>query len=867
QLRDYPTLAHAIQFVHERRPARPGAEAAVAAPAAAEDDSEGEAGPGLVRRVPVAVLRPALELCKPTGVELAEGHRVVLMPDRGGVGRALTRRLEQRGVQVLTLAADLDADALTRQLETWRGEGPVHGVYWLPALDGEGDATELTSSAWRDGLHLRVKLLYATARCLYEELGAPGRFLVCATRLGGRHGYDGDGAVHPMGGAVVGFAKAFARERLDALVKAVDFPVSRKTAELADALIAETVRDPGSVEVGVVGEDRFTVALGEAPPDDGEGIALGRATVAVVTGAAGGIVSAITADLARAGVGTFHLLDLTPAPDPADEDVSRFGNDRDGLQRAIFERLKAGGERVTPVLVERELARIERLHEAASALRAIADAGGTAHWHEVDLTDGEAVERVVESIRQESGRIDLLVHAAGLEVSRALPEKQPQEFDRVFDVKCDGWFHLLRASRDLPLGSVVLFSSIAGRFGNAGQADYSAANDLLCKFASNLRRTRPKTRALAIDWTAWSQIGMASRGSIPEIMARAGIDMLSPGLGVPLVRTELCRGGATREVVAAGALGILLEERDETGGLDTRALEAEPHGPMLGSVLGMGVEDGLRVSTRLDPREQPFLDDHRIDGTAVLPGVMGVEAFVAAASLPFPGAVVQSIENVAFLAPFKFYRDEPREFEVQVRFTRDGGEILADCRLLGRRTLAGADAPRETVHFTGRVRLGAEAPVLPARDPAPAPGKPVLESADLYRFYFHGPAYRVVGAAWRSGDEVIGRFAGDLPPNHTPESQALATRPRLLELCFQTAGAGEIASTGRMGLPRSIARVRLGSGAAQGACAVVAAREPGSAADVVVVDADGRVLLELEGYATVALPEPLDAPPLRAALG
>src|SRR5579885_2866653 len=66
---------------------------------------------------------------------------------------------------------------------------------------------------------------------------------------------------------------------------------------------------------------------------------------------------------------------------------------------------------------------------------------------------------------------------------------------------------------------------LPGRFGNAGQADYSAANDLLCKITSSFRTARPGTRALAIDWTAWAGIGMATRGSVPQMMERAGIEM------------------------------------------------------------------------------------------------------------------------------------------------------------------------------------------------------------------------------------------------------------------------------------------------------------------------------------------------------
>ncbi len=54
-----------------------------------------------------------------------------------------------------------------------------------------------------------------------------------------------------------------------------------------------------------------------------------------------------------------------------------------------------------------------------------------------------------------------------------LSAKDPHEFDLVFDVKSDGFFNLLHSIGDMPLEATVVFSSIAGRFGNAGQTDYS----------------------------------------------------------------------------------------------------------------------------------------------------------------------------------------------------------------------------------------------------------------------------------------------------------------------------------------------------------------------------------------------------------
>ena len=324
---------------------------------------------------------------------------------------------------------------------------------------------------------------------------------------------------------------------MDALVKVVDFEAERKPSELAELLVEETLRDPGAVEIGYKTGQRWTVGLQEQPAADGQpGLPLNQNSVFLITGAAGSIVSAITADLAAASGGTFYLLDLVPEPDPNNPDLKRFVSDKDALKRDLFTRIQARGERATPALVEKELAALERAQAAQSAIDAVRAAGGTPYYFSVNLTDADGVAKVIKQVRERSRRIDVLLHAAGMERSHFLPDKDPREFDLIFDVKSDGWFNLLHAIGDMPLAATVAFSSIAGRFGNAGQTDYSSANDLLCKFTSSFRTSRPRTRGIVIDWTAWGGIGMATRGSIPKMMELAGIDMLPAEAGVPLIR-------------------------------------------------------------------------------------------------------------------------------------------------------------------------------------------------------------------------------------------------------------------------------------------------------------------------------------------
>ena len=145
--------------------------------------------------------------------------------------------------------------------------------------------------------------------------------------------------------------------------------------------------------------------------------------------------------------------------------------------------------------------------------------------------------------------VDVFIHAAGIEKSRKIDTKSIEEFKQTVSIKADGFlnvFRALEAAKRLPK-SVVFFSSVAGRFGNAGQTDYSAGNDLLSKYAAWLPAKYPSMQAVSIDWGAWAEIGMASRGSIPRMMEHFGIEMMNPQQAAPMVYRELADpGGAVR---------------------------------------------------------------------------------------------------------------------------------------------------------------------------------------------------------------------------------------------------------------------------------------------------------------------------------
>ena len=105
-------------------------------------------------------------------------------------------------------------------------------------------------------------------------------------------------------------------------------------------------------------------------------------------------------------------------------------------------------------------------------------------------------------------------------------------------------------------------------------------------------------------------------------------------------------------------------------------------------------------------------------------------------------------------------------------------------------------------------------------------------------------------------------MAAPLPANHTPAALPTRIAPRLVELCFQTAGIWELGTTGRLGLPQHIDRLDLTCPVEAGngrVFAMVSPHPETHSVDAQVIDATGHLLLALRGYRTVALPNAVDS--------
>lgn len=349
---------------------------------------------------------------------------------------------------------------------------------------------------------------------------------------------------------VAGMMRSLSWELPDRLVRAVELPAG-ESPEVRARLLADEVLDqrgPASVTyrdgaraTPQVTEDALTTAETDEEPHD---MPLDAGSVAVITGGARGITARAAVALARATGCRLELLGRSPLPDDEEDPRTASAPDRPALRRTLADL----GELRTPAEIEAACDRILAAREIRATLASLQELDVPTVYHQVDVRNEDELIRALEDIRSRHGRIDAIVHGAGVLDDHLARDKTGESFDRVFGTKVDAARTLL-SNLGTDVNLLVFFSSVSGVFGNRGQVDYSAANDAQDELARRFDGTAPDgaapRRVLSIDWGPWGGTGMVS----PELereYARRGIGLVDPDEGVRILLEEMpiAQGGS-----------------------------------------------------------------------------------------------------------------------------------------------------------------------------------------------------------------------------------------------------------------------------------------------------------------------------------
>jgi malonyl CoA-acyl carrier protein transacylase len=187
------------------------------------------------------------------------------------------------------------------------------------------------------------------------------------------------------------------------------------------------------------------------------------------------------------------------------------------------------------------LALVRRQRALWATKERIEAAGGAFGYARADATDKDELGAALAELRQQAdGPFQGLVHGAGIIDDGPLATKTAESFRKVLFTKALS----AQLCRDLleqdPLQFAFLFSSLTAYTGNAGQADYVAANEIVDQLARQWNGSVSyPVRALA--WSVWSETGLAPQAVVRE-MGRLGVGGITNADGVAALWAELTSG-------------------------------------------------------------------------------------------------------------------------------------------------------------------------------------------------------------------------------------------------------------------------------------------------------------------------------------
>ncbi|MFD4600332.1 SDR family NAD(P)-dependent oxidoreductase [Streptomyces sp. NPDC058464] len=151
-----------------------------------------------------------------------------------------------------------------------------------------------------------------------------------------------------------------------------------------------------------------------------------------------------------------------------------------------------------------------------------------AEFVRADVTVAADVRALVDGIVARHGRLDGVVHTAGVLRDGLLPGKSPADLSAVLAPKVLGTLLLHDATRRLGLDFFVAFSSVTGVAGNIGQADYAAANAFVDAYAREHGFT-------SVAWPLWADGGMRTDAATEAAFRRQGQVPLPTGTGLEIL--------------------------------------------------------------------------------------------------------------------------------------------------------------------------------------------------------------------------------------------------------------------------------------------------------------------------------------------
>ena len=361
-----------------------------------------------------------------------------------------------------------------------------------------------------------------------------------------------------------------------------------------------------------------------------------------------------------------------------------------------------------------------RASEIARTLADLHSSGIEATYHTCDVTDPEAVRAIMGEVASRYGRIDGIIHGAGVLRDGPLSQMTPDDFSMVTDVKFLGAWNLFSAAEGAGLRFFVGLSSAAAIQGNPGQANYAAANRMMSALLRTLRRKNGAIRFKALMLPPVEGAGMAEDPEVRELMRRKGAAYIHVNELAGLFCRELFVAPADDDWVMfmrrlPSVRTALLNDTTRpslSGELDGGAVSFSPEDfPMIERISCLDIRrEQLEAFRSFSPEKDLWIADHRpfkFVKHPLVSAAMVLETFMEAARILYPHLQVRGVRQVRLMDMIQCPPGVPRPSRISCRRAGNGlREVLCEVSLSTQEiSPAGRLTDRFTPHCKGQVIL------------------------------------------------------------------------------------------------------------------------------------------------------------------
>jgi len=315
-----------------------------------------------------------------------------------------------------------------------------------------------------------------------------------------------------------GFLKTLAHEYPKVYFRNIDSRTAFDTSLLPEIVSNELLVEDKSREIVYNGDERlrFEACLKKLEVEESVETSmdmLDSNSVLLVLGGAQGITPELMSKLSVTYPCNLVLVGRSPM-EKEDEGYALLKT-----KENIRQYLIAIEEMKVPAEIEKKVQQIYKSQQIHKSIKKIEEAGGKVTYKSADVKNIKGFKALIKEIRQEYGKIDGVIHAAGILEDKLFNQKEWKSFEQVYQTKVNP-LHVIIDELLPELKLLILFSSVSSTFGNRGQADYAAGNSVLDTASMILSEKEKNLKVLSFNWGPWKGAGMVSSGLETEFKKR-----------------------------------------------------------------------------------------------------------------------------------------------------------------------------------------------------------------------------------------------------------------------------------------------------------------------------------------------------------